>query len=103
MEASSPRDSYGRGSAGENRPEPLLERRTRERTDDPVYLAPVADHDEERDRLRAEARRESGVGVDVDLDDLQPSGVPADEILEHGRDHSARSTPRRPEVNNHGH
>ena len=34
-----------RGLAGEYRPEPLLERRTGKRADDPVYLAPVAKYD----------------------------------------------------------
>jgi hypothetical protein len=35
----------GRCSAGEHWPEALLERRTGKRTDDPVDLVPVADHD----------------------------------------------------------
>ena len=88
---------------GEDWPELLLKRGARKRTDDPVDFAPVADHDQEWDRLGSEARSEPGIGVDVDLDDLQPFGVPAGKVLKHGRDHSARSAPRGPEVNDDGH
>jgi hypothetical protein len=63
----------------------------------------VADHDQERDRLGPEARSEPGIGVDVDLDDLQPSGVPVGEVLEHGRARSARSAPHGARVNDDGH
>jgi hypothetical protein len=46
-----------------------------------VDLAPLADHDEERDRPGGEADGKSRVGINIDLDNLQPSGVPAGEVL----------------------
>ena len=101
--ALSPPGSDCGSSAGEPRCEPLLERRTRKRTDDPVDLVPVADYDQERDRLGADARSEPGVGVDVDLDDLHPSGVLAGERPRAQVRSSGTVRTTLPEVNDDGH
>ena len=90
-------------SGGEHWPQPLLQRSARKRADNSVDLLSVADHDQQRDRLRAKPRGESWIRVDVDLHHLQVSRVTRGQVLEHGRDHPTRPAPRRPEIDHYGH
>ena len=83
--------------------QPLLQRSARKRAYNSVDLLPVADHDQQRDRLRAKPRGECWIRVDVDLHYLQVSRVTLGQVLEHGRDHPTRPAPRRPEIDHYGH
>jgi hypothetical protein len=88
----------GRCSAGEHRCEALLERGTGKRTDDSVDLVPVVDHDQERDRLGAEARSECGLASTSTLTTLScPACRPArssstGEIIRQGPHHAAQKS-----------
>jgi hypothetical protein len=90
-----------RHSRSEHGCKPLFQGRGRERADDPIDLVPTTDHNQQRDRLSAKPCRELGVCVNVDLDHFETPCVLSGELLENGRDHSARSAPGCPEVNHH--
>jgi hypothetical protein len=66
--------------------------------EDPVDLFPAPDHDQQRDRLRAEPRGESRIRVHIDLYDLQVPRVTlarsssTGEIIRHGPHHAAQKS-----------
>ena len=78
--------------------EPRAQTWPRDRADEPVDLVAIAQQQQQRDALGAEARGDLGSGVDVELDDLDVTGVVARHLLDEWREHAARAAPRGPEV-----
>ena len=96
-------EPHRKQSVGEHWPQPLLQRDARKRADNSIDLLAVADHDEQRDRLRAKPGRESWIRVNIDLRDLEMPCVPFGKVFKHRRDHPTRPAPRRPEIHHHRH
>src|SRR5207248_6071177 len=65
-------------------------------------LAAVLEEDHRRDRADAEPAGGDRVGVDVELGDAHLGALLVRDLLEDRRDHPARATPGRPEINENG-
>src|SRR5687767_12204355 len=85
----------------ERRLELCFEAALRPRTDDALRLRAILEEDQRRDRKHVELRRRLLVVVDVQRDDADIVAL-VRHLLENRVDHSARTAPRRPEVDEHG-
>src|SRR6266849_3571761 len=79
------------------------ELRLRVVTDDAVGLPAVLEQDHGRYGADTEATGCDRVGVDVELGDADLLALLVRDIFKDGSDHLARTAPRRPEIDEHGH
>src|SRR5712691_1192200 len=85
------------------RRELLHQLRLWEVTDDAIGLAAVLEQDHGRDGADAKTPGGDRIGVDVKLRDAELLALLVRDVLEDRSDHPARTAPRRPEIDEHGH
>src|SRR6266508_2733789 len=93
------REVLCRGRGGhEVRLEPLHQLRLGHEADDALDHLTILEQDHGRDARDVEVHRRVLVLVNVELDDAQLARLFRRDLLEHGRNHTARAAPLRPEI-----